>query len=431
LHARHIVLGVCGSIAAYKAVEVCRRLVDAGARVSAVMTADAARFIGPVTLSALASEPVHDSLWSDADPIPHTTLGRSADMVLVAPATATLLAKYAAGIADDLLSATLLATRAPVVVCPAMHTEMWEHPATVDNVGLLRRRGVVVVEPGRGRLAGGDGGVGRLADLPDILAAVERALSPQDLAGRRVLVTSGGTREPIDPVRFVGNRSSGRQGEALAAEAQARGASVILVTASDRAALSGAVVHRVDTAAQMESATLAHAAQADVVLMAAAVADYRPKAVAGDKLHKDDGIPDVVLEPTTDILAVLGARKRPGQVLVGFAAETCDVRTRAAEKLHRKHLDLIVANDVTVPGAGFGHDTNQAAVLDAAGRWVEVPLTTKRRLASIVLDLVAEMLSAQGSGAEQVSAADGGPDVPGTPEAFRVDTGPFPGENRG
>jgi phosphopantothenoylcysteine decarboxylase/phosphopantothenate--cysteine ligase len=400
LGAKHCVLGVCGSIAAYKAVEICRRLVDAGAHVVPVMTADASRFLGAVTLSALASEPVHDSLWSDADPIPHTRLGRSADVVVVAPATATLVAKYAAGIADDLLTATLLATRAPVIVCPAMHTEMWEHPATVDNIATLRRRGVTVVGPGVGRLAGGDEGAGRLADVEEIVAAVERVLAPQDLAGRTVLVTAGGTREPLDPVRFLGNRSSGRQGEALAAEAASRGAAVTLVTAADRPAPAGVNVLRVDTAAEMEAVVLSRAGTADVVVMAAAVADFRPKAVAEEKLRKADGVPEVVLEPTADILDELGRRKPAGQVLVGFAAETGDVRAAAQDKLRRKHLDLIVANDVTAPGVGFGHETNAATVLDAAGNWTDVPLTTKRSLARIVFDVVSRCLSEPGLGAD-------------------------------
>jgi phosphopantothenoylcysteine decarboxylase / phosphopantothenate---cysteine ligase len=395
-----IVLGVCGSIAAYKAAEICRRLVDAGHHVAPVMTADAARFLGPVTLSAVASEPVHDSLCTDADPIPHTRLGQSAAVVLVAPATATLMAKYAAGIADDLLTATLLATRAPVVVCPAMHTEMWEHPATVDNVATLRRRGVTVVEPGVGRLAGGDEGAGRLADLEEMLAAVERALTPQDLAGRTVLVTAGGTREPLDPVRFLGNRSSGKQGEAIAAEAAARGAGVTLVTAADRPAPAGVNVLRVDTASEMEAVVLSRAAGADVVVMAAAVADFRPKAPSEVKLGKADGVPEVVLEPTADILDELGRRKTAGQVLVGFAAETGDVRARAEDKLRRKRLDLIVANDVTAPGVGFGHETNAATLLDSAGNWTEVPLTTKRALARTVLDVVSRCLSEPGLGAD-------------------------------
>jgi phosphopantothenoylcysteine decarboxylase/phosphopantothenate--cysteine ligase len=401
---RRVVLAVCGSIAAYKAVEVCRLLVDGGAHVAPVMTADAARFVGRSTLSALASEPVHDSLWADADPIPHTALGRSADVVVVAPATATLLAKYAAGIADDLLTAVLLATRAPVIVCPAMHAEMWEHPATVDNVAVLRRRGVRVVEPAVGRLAGGDQGAGRLAAADVVVAAVEAALAlpgptVRHLRGRRVLVTAGGTREPIDPVRFLANRSSGKQGEALAEEAAARGASVTLVTASDRPAPAAVDVVRVETAADMEDAVLARAGGADVVVMAAAVADFRPKAPAPEKLAKADGPPELVLEPTGDILAELGRRKRPGQVLVGFAAETGDLRRAAGDKLRRKRLDLIVANDVSTPGAGFGDDTNAATLLDGAGNFTEVPLTSKRHLASVVLDVVADLLFAQGLGA--------------------------------
>ena len=391
LNGKRVVLAVTGSIAAYKAAEVCRRLVDAGAHVSPVMTADAGRFLGPATLSALASEPVHDSLWSDADPIPHTALARSADAIVVAPATATLLAKYAAGIADDLLTATLLATRAPVVVCPAMHTEMWEHPATVDNVATLRRRGVLVVEPGVGRLAGGDEGAGRLADVEHIVFTVERLLRPQDLAGCTVLVTAGGTREALDPVRFLGNRSSGKQGEALAVEAAARGATVVLVTAADRPTPPGIEVLRVEAAAEMEAIVLYGASDADVVIMTAAVADFRPKVAADSKLRKADGPPDIVLEPTTDILAELGRRKRSGQVLVGFAAETGDVRVAAEEKLRSKRLDLIVANDVTAPGVGFGHDTNAATLFDAAGNWTEVAVTTKRALASLVLDRVADL----------------------------------------
>ena len=403
---RTVVLGVCGSIAAYKAVEVCRRLVDLGAHVAPVMTADAVRFLGPATLSALASEPVHASLWSDADPVPHTALGRSADVVLVAPATASLLAKYAAGIADDLLTATLLATRAPVVVAPAMHTEMWEHPATVDNVAVLRRRGVRVVEPATGRLAGGDQGVGRLAEPDVIVAAVEAALArpDPDLAGRTVLVTAGGTREPLDPVRFLGNRSSGKQGEAVAAEAAARGAFVVLVTTSARPVPAGVDVVRVETAEQMEAEVLARAATADVVVMAAAVADFRPKVVAEAKLRKADGPPEIVLEPTADILAELGRRKRAGQVLVGFAAETGDVRPGAEEKLRRKGLDLIVANDVTRPGVGFGYDTNAATLLDAAGNWTEVGLTTKRALAAVVVDAVTALFGGAAPGGQGLGA---------------------------
>src|SRR5215210_5911499 len=276
LEGRRVVLGVSGGIAAYKAVEVCRRLGDAGALVSPVLTPDALRFVGALTFSAVAAEPARTSLWDAPEPSPHTTLGRRADLVVVAPATARVLAAYATGLSDDVLVATLLATRAPVVVCPAMHTEMWESPAVQANVATLRSRGVAVVEPGEGHLAGGDVGVGRLAEPDDILAACAAALGrTQDLAGLRVLVTAGGTREPIDPVRYVGNRSSGKQGHALADEAAARGATVTLVTTTARPARAAEVV-RVETAAEMEQAVLAAAEDADVIVMAAAVADFRP-----------------------------------------------------------------------------------------------------------------------------------------------------------
>src|SRR5438270_8287084 len=347
LQGRRVVLGVSGGIAAYKAVDVCRGLVDAGAHVMPVMTDGAVHFVGPATFSALASEPVRTSLWQAPEPIPHTYLGRSADLVLVAPATARVIGCYANGISDDLLTATLLATRAPVVLCPAMHTEMWEQPAVQLNLDLLRARGVTVVEPGVGRLAGGDTGAGRMAEPADIVAVATDVLAPQDLAGLTVLVTAGGTREPIDPVRFVGNRSAGKQGHALAAEAAARGAHVILVTTVDRAVDGDVEKVLVETAAEMEDAVLTRAEAADVVLMAAAVADFRPKAAAADKLKKADGVPEIVLEPTTDILAELGRRRRPGQTLVGFAAETGDVRAYASSKLRAKGLDLVVANDVS------------------------------------------------------------------------------------
>ncbi|HET7488261.1 MAG TPA: bifunctional phosphopantothenoylcysteine decarboxylase/phosphopantothenate--cysteine ligase CoaBC [Acidimicrobiales bacterium] len=393
LAGRRVVLGVCGGIAAYKAVEVCRRLVDAGAFVSPVLTEGATRFVGEVTFSALASERARTSLFDDADPIPHTTLGRAADVVVVAPATARVLGTYAAGISDDLLTATLLATRAPVVVCPAMHTEMWEHPATRDNIDLLRRRGVHVVEPGTGRLAGGDEGPGRLAEPADIVAAVETVLaSASDLAGRRVVVTAGGTREPIDAVRFVGNRSSGKQGHALADEAAARGAAVTLVTTVDRSAAPGVTVVRVGTAAEMEEAVLAAAGEADLVVMAAAVADFRPKAPATGKWKKADGVPEIVLEPTPDILAGLGAAKRPGQVLVGFAAETDDLVASARQKLAAKHLDLVVANDVSEPGAGFDADTNRVVLVTAGGEAQELALAPKREVARAVIDAAASLL---------------------------------------
>ena len=395
-----VVLGVCGGIAAYKAVDVCRRLVDAGVHVAPVLTDDAQRFVGAVTFSALASETAHTSLFSDPDPIPHTTLGQSADVIVVAPATAKLLGKYAAGISDDLLTATLLATRAPVLVCPAMHTEMWEHAAVQENLATLRRRGVHVLEPEAGRLAGGDVGAGRLADPERIAAAVLALLDPptQSLAGLQVLVTAGGTREAIDPVRYVGNRSSGKMGHAIANEAARRGARVVLVTTSPVPTAPDVEIVRVESAEQMHDAVLARFANSDVVVMAAAVADFRPKAVAPHKLKKHDGVPEVVLEPTVDILAALGDAKRGDQVVVGFAAETEQLRERAAAKLAAKRVDLMVANDVSAPDAGFEVDTNRAVLLDASGNAEETPLLTKVALAGTVLDRVEELLASRGRG---------------------------------
>jgi phosphopantothenoylcysteine decarboxylase/phosphopantothenate--cysteine ligase len=279
-----------------------------------------------------------------------------------------------------------------VIVCPAMHTEMWEQPAVQANVALLRERGVTVVDPVAGPLAGGDVGVGRLAEPVDIVAACGRVLGGSaDLAGVRLLVTAGGTREPIDPVRFIGNRSSGKQGHALADEAAARGADVTLITTAARPAAAGVEVVRVETAAEMEAAVRERAAGADVIVMAAAVADFRPKAIADDKLKKGDGVPEVVLEPSPDILAGLGAAKRPGQTLVGFAAETTDLVANAADKVRRKNLDLIVANDVSAPHVGFEHDTNAVVLLRADGSREDVPLADKRAVARAVLDAVLQL----------------------------------------
>ena len=395
LAGKRIVLGITGGIAAYKAVEVARRLVDAGAHVSPVMTEGATRFIGEVTLSALSSEPVRTSLWDEADPIPHTTLGQAADLVIVAPATARLLAAYRMGLSDDLLTATLLATRAPELVAPAMHTEMWEHPSVSDNLEVLRARGVHVVPPEEGRLAGGDVGAGRLADPAAIVAAAERILgghSGRDLEGLRVLVTAGGTREPIDPVRFIGNRSSGKQGFALAEEAASRGASVTVVATVHRPVSAGIEVVHVDTADEMHAAVMARAPQSDIVVMAAAVADFRPATAAERKIKKSGGLPEVVLEPTVDILAALGSSKPEGQTLVGFAAETDSVRENAEAKLRAKGADLIVANDVSTPNAGFEHDTNEVVILSSAGT-VDVPMADKRAVARAVLDTVTTLRS--------------------------------------
>ncbi|MGZ4762306.1 MAG: bifunctional phosphopantothenoylcysteine decarboxylase/phosphopantothenate--cysteine ligase CoaBC [Ilumatobacteraceae bacterium] len=388
-----IVLGVSGGIAAYKAVDVCRRLVDAGAHVIPVMTAGATHFLGTTTLSALASEPVQTSLWLEDAPIPHTALGQSADLVLVVPATARLVGAYAAGLSSDLLTNVLLATRAPVIVCPAMHTEMWEHPAVAENIATLRRRGVHIVEPDEGRLAGGDSGKGRLAAPERIIAEVERVLGGGALDGLHVVVSAGGTREPIDAVRVIANRSSGKQGYAIAVEALALGARVTLVSTVDLPIPAGASVRAVETAAQMQVEMDQLATSADVVIMAAAVADFRPKIAEDGKIKKDGGAPEIVLEPTPDILAGLGARKRAGQILVGFAAETSDVLANAEGKLRRKNLDMIVANDVSAPQVGFQHDTNAVTILSSDGTIRTVALTDKRSVARAILQGVVQLRS--------------------------------------
>jgi phosphopantothenoylcysteine decarboxylase/phosphopantothenate--cysteine ligase len=371
------------------------------------------RFVGAVTFSALASEPVRSSLWDEPEPIPHTRLGQDADLIMVVPATARLIGSYTAGISSDLLTATLLATRAPVLICPAMHTEMWEHPAVVDNVARLRQRGVHVLEPAEGRLAGGDVGRGRLPQPADIVAgavavlsggtpasalAPQSAAKPKDLGGVTAVVTAGGTREPIDPVRYIGNRSSGKQGYAIAAELAARGADVALISTVDLPVPAGVEVVRIETAAEMESAVVAQADRADVVVMAAAVADFRPKEIAADKIKRATGIPDIVLEPTPDILAAVTSRRRPGQVLVGFAAETAggsggkeDLRRYATEKLETKGVDLIVANDVSAPGVGFAHDTNAVLIVGTDGYEADISLSSKAVIASAVVDAVARV----------------------------------------
>jgi phosphopantothenoylcysteine decarboxylase/phosphopantothenate--cysteine ligase len=393
---KNIVLGISGGIAAYKSIEVLRRLVDAGAHVAPIMTPDAHRFVGPVTVSALASEPLHTSLWDDASPIPHTRLGQNADVIVVAPATARVIAAYAMGLSDDLLVATLIATRAPVVLCPAMHTEMWEHPSVVDNIALLKSRGVIIVEPQSGRLAGGDIGTGRLADPETILEAIDAVMSKhKDLAGQHIVITAGGTREPIDAVRVIANRSSGKQGYAIAQVAHMRGASVTLISTVDLPVAAGVSVVKVETAQQMQDAVTQAAVSADVVIMAAAVADFRPVLSVEGKIKKHVGVPTITLEPTPDILASLGSVKSSDQVLVGFAAETENLVDNARGKLERKNLDLIVANDVSAPGVGFAHDTNAVTILSALGEMKSVPLADKGTIATAVLDSVVKVQSAR------------------------------------
>jgi phosphopantothenoylcysteine decarboxylase/phosphopantothenate--cysteine ligase len=402
-----VILGVCGGIAAYKAVEVCRRLGDAGAVVIPVMTRDATRFVGPLTFSALSAEPAMTSMFTPdgggpgGRPVPHVSIGQSADAVVVVPATARLLGSYAAGISSDLLTATLLATRAPVLLCPAMHAEMWGHPAVQDNVALLRRRGVHVLEPAEGRLAGGDLGKGRLPAPEEIISAVIGLFvglgrpPVGQMRGVKVVVSAGGTREPLDPVRYIGNRSSGKQGYAVAAELADRGAEVTLVTSSALAPPAVARVIYVETAAEMGDAVLGAAAGADVVVMAAAVADYRPAEAARRKIHKTASVLSVELVPTLDILAELGARRRPGQVLVGFAAETAggaELAERGRAKLTAKGADLIVANEVgTGPDFGFGQDLSQAVIVSREATQ-DLGLVDKSAVAARVAAAVADLL---------------------------------------
>jgi phosphopantothenoylcysteine decarboxylase/phosphopantothenate--cysteine ligase len=393
LQGRRVLLGVSGGIAAYKAALLARSLVEAGAEVRVVMTDAATRFVGPDTFAALTRNPVHTSIWERPGEVLHVRLAHEADVAVVAPATANVLAKLANGMADDLLTSTLLEAACPLVVAPAMHTGMWEHPATRANIELLLARGVRVVGPDRGPLAAGDEGMGRLAEPSEILRAVTEAMGPADLAGRTVVVTAGPTHEPIDPVRFIGNRSSGKMGIAVAAEAVSRGASVHLILGPGTVpAPPGVDVTRVETAEQMREAVRSIVGSADALVMAAAVADFRPVRAAGSKLKKEDGLPQLMLEPTSDILAELGDIE--GSVmLVGFAAETADVEELGRRKLKAKHLDLVVANEVGRPGTGFGADGNRAAILSADGDDLGLRDWSKRELATAICDRIASRLA--------------------------------------
>jgi phosphopantothenoylcysteine decarboxylase/phosphopantothenate--cysteine ligase len=386
-----VLLGVSGGIAAYKAALVARLFKAAGAEVTVVLTEAATRFIGPDTFAALTGEPAYTSLWERPGEVLHVRLAREADVAVVVPATANVLAKLAHGHADDLLTATLLEASCPLVVAPAMHSGMWEHTATQTNVAILLDRGVLSVGPATGPLAHGDEGIGRLAEPEDVVAAVRGALAPQDLAGRKVLITSGPTHEPIDPVRFLGNRSTGKMGVALAAEALGRGAAVTVVLGPGASVPPGVEVVPVATAEEMRDSVLARFDEADAVVMAAAVADFRPKAIAEEKLKKDAGVPELLLEPTPDILAELGER-RTNQVLVGFAAETEDLEQAGRRKLESKHLDLVAVNLVGRSGTGFGADTNEAMLLAADGEDVPLRRWTKRELARAVMDRVVVLL---------------------------------------
>lgn len=399
-----VVLGVGGGIAAYKACEVLRGLTESGHDVRVVPTESALNFVGAATFEALSGHPVHTGVFTDVPEVAHVRVGKEADLVLVVPATADLLARAAHGLADDLLTNTLLTARCPIAFFPAMHTEMWEHPATRDNVALLRSRGLVVAEPASGRLTGVDTGKGRLADPAEIvdlarLLLAERAALPRDLEGLRVVVSAGGTREPLDPVRYLGNRSSGKQGYALARVAAQRGAEVTLVAAHTVALPhpAGVELRHVSTAEELRVAVHERAASADVVVMAAAVADFRPATRLDHKIKKSDDQPDptIALDRNADILAELVANRKPGQTIVGFAAETGDehgsVLEHARAKLKRKGCDLLVVNAVG-EGRAFEVEENAGWLLSADGTERPIPLGSKSQLAASLWDAVTDFM---------------------------------------
>ena len=398
LQGRRVLLGVTGGIAAYKACILVRLLRLQGASVRVVMTRSAERFVGPATFAALSDHRVYTDLFEEPGVVLHVRLAHEADIAVVAPATANVIAKLAQGIADDLLTSTLLEATCPLVLAPAMHTGMWEHPATQANVNAVSSRGARIVGPAHGSLAAGDEGTGRMTEPEGIVQAIEDVLSSAgDLAGRRIVVTAGPTWEPIDPVRFVGNRSTGKMGFAVAAELFERGAAVTLVVGPGTVEPpAGPALVRVTTADEMRRAVLDAAAEADAVVMAAAVADFRPETSADDKLKKDLGPPEVRLVPTPDILLGLNTAElgsTGGPVLVGFAAETRDVEASGREKQRRKGVQLLVANEVGREGTGFGSDTNRAAILAADGEDVAMREWTKRELAAAICDRLAKLLT--------------------------------------
>lgn len=389
LRGRRIVLGVTGGVAAYKAAYLARRLVEAGAIVRTVMTRSAIEFLGPQTLAAITGSAPQTDLFGGESVSPHTDLARWADAIVIAPATAATMSRLASGLSDDLLSATVLGFDGPVVVAPAMHTEMWEQPATQRSVTTLRGDGVVIVGPASGALAGGDIGEGRMVEPEDIVRALEEVIGGGSLAGWTVLVSAGGTREPIDPVRYVGNRSSGKMGHAIAFEAADRGAEVVLVTTVPGPQHPLIEEVTVETADEMSTAVWGRAATVDVAILAAAVADFRPDGSASTKLRRADGPPALDLVSTPDILR--GVSEMPHRpFLVGFAAETGPA-AGAINKAINKGVDLLVANDVTATGAGFGTDTNIVSVITPDGTVDAWPMMTKQAVASRLWDRIIEL----------------------------------------
>lgn len=394
LEGKAIVVGVTGGIAAYKAVEVVSRLKKAGAEVHVVMTREATEFVTELTFREISGQAVAQDMWAKVPQyhVEHIALARLADLLLVVPATANIMAKAAAGLADDLLSTVMLAVKAPVFLAPAMNTAMWEHPATQANLAVLRQRGAHIIEPASGLLACETEGKGRLPEPVDIVReVVDFFAEKKDFAGRKILVTAGGTQEPLDPVRFLGNRSTGRMGYAIAEAAARRGAEAVLVSGpAGLPAPEGVSLIKVTTALEMEKAVLSEAGSSDVIIKAAAVADYRPAVYAQDKIKKSDGELTLTLVRNPDILMELGEKKKPGQILVGFAAETTKVEEYARRKLEKKNLDFIVANDVSEADAGFGVDTNRVQIFYRDGHSETQPLMDKSELADLILDRVAE-----------------------------------------
>jgi phosphopantothenoylcysteine decarboxylase/phosphopantothenate--cysteine ligase len=391
LRGRRVLLCVTGGVAAYKSAYLARRLIEAGAVVRVEMTESALEFIGPQTFAAITGEAPFTGLF-DADLVsPHTELARWADLVVIAPATAATLGRIAHGISEDLVTATVLAATVPVLLAPAMHTEMWEHPATVRNLATLREFGYHVVGPEEGALAGGDSGIGRVAEPEEIMEAAAGILGGEGM-GRKVLITAGGTREPVDPVRYLGNRSSGKMGHAIADAAVARGYDVTLVTTADLAVHPAAKVIRVETAEEMLSAV--DGVDPEIAIMAAAVADFRPADAADAKIPRADGLASIRLAPTPDILASVAGREAP-PFTVGFAAETGGLE-RAIEKARKKGVDLMVYNDVTEPGSGFGTDTNRVVLIDRDGGTEELPLLAKTDVADRIMDRVAAGVGGRG-----------------------------------
>jgi len=388
---RRVLLAVTGGVAAYKTAYLARRLVESDAEVRVILSDSAREFVGPQTFAAITGRQPYTDLFGADSVSPHTELARWADLIVVAPATAATLARLATGMSVDLVSATLIAATCPVLLAPAMHTEMWEHPATQRNVQTLTTDGYHFIGPESGALAGGDIGMGRVAEPDDIMERMERlTASPGD--GIRVLVTAGGTREPVDPVRYLGNRSSGKMGHAIAAAAARRGMDVTLVTTSDIPVPSKVKVVAVETAREMLEAVTG--IDTDLAVMAAAVADFRPSVASPTKLARADGLDSIDLEPNPDILASLvGREERP--FVVGFAAETGDVG-RAIEKARSKGVDLLVYNDVSEPGSGFGTDTNRVVVIDSSGATDSWPVLSKREVAERLIDRVVEEMARKG-----------------------------------